>query len=122
MRYRQLSPSGDMTFGSGQLNFLINTPEAVAQAVMTSLLLWLGEWYLDITDGTPYPEGVLGRHSQAQADAVIIARIQQVQGVVDIVNFKSVVDPLTRAYTVIGGTLNTIYGVTQLEMVEDANF
>lgn len=122
MRYRKLSPTGDYTFGSGQLNFLIDSPAAVAQAVQTSLLLWLGEWYLDLNDGTPYPEGVIGKHDQATADATIVSRINQVQGVIDIVNYESVIDPDTRAYKTINGDLNTIYGQTQVEVDNSVNF
>jgi hypothetical protein len=122
MRYRKLSPTGDYTFGSGQLNFLIDTPETVAQAVQTGLLLWLGEWYLNLNDGVPYPEGVIGKHSKAQADATLIAAISQMQGVVNIQNYQSVIDPNTRKYSTISGLLNTIYGETQLQVQNNANF
>lgn len=122
MRYRQLGPSGDYTFGSGQLNFLINSPEAVGQVVETSLQLWLGEWYLNTNAGVPYPEGVLGRMSQAEADATLIAQIGQCQGVVDVLDFVSQVDPNTRAYTVISCTINTIYGQTQVQLQDQGDF
>lgn len=122
MRYRALSASGDYTFGSGSQNFLINSPEAVAQVVQTTLKLWLGEWYLDVNAGTPYPEGVLGKKSQAEADATLIAEISQCQGVVSIANFKSSIDPDTRKYTVIKCVLNTLYGPTQLEIQNANNF
>ncbi len=115
MRYRTLSPTGDYTFGQGQLNFLINSPEAVAQVVQTSLLLWLGEFYLDLTVGMPYPEGVLGKHSKDQADQTIIAYIESQQGVVDIENFSSTINPNNRKYTSVSGTLNTIYGPTPIQ-------
>jgi hypothetical protein len=116
MRYRQLSPTGDYTFGQGQLNFLINSPEAVAQVVETSLKLWLGEWYLDVTQGMPYPEGVLGKHSQLQADQTIVAYIEGLTGVQDIENYQSNLNPNTRAYESISGTLNTIYGPTPIQI------
>lgn len=122
MRYRKLSPTGDYLFGAGQLNYLINTPETVAQAVQTTLLLWLGEWYLNVNDGTPYPEGVIGKHSKEQADQTIINQIRGVQGVIDIVNFQSTVDPETRKYTSVSGILNTIYGETKLEIENFRNF
>ena len=46
MRYRIEDANGDMTWGSGDKNFYYNQPEAVAQAVMTRLRLWSGEWFL----------------------------------------------------------------------------
>lgn len=121
MRYRKLSPTGDYTFGAGQLNFLANTPETVAQAVQTSLLLWLGEWYLDLNAGTPYMEGVIGKHSKQTADATLVSRITQVQGVTSLENFTSTIDPDTRKYTSISAKLNTIHGATQLQIANYAN-
>lgn len=116
MRVRQLSPTGDYQFGNGQLDFLINSPQAVAQVVETSLRLWLGEWYLNINDGTPWLEGVFGYNSKDEADQTLIQTILGVQGVQDLTNWNSTVDPVTRAYTSISATLDTIYGQTQLQM------
>lgn len=122
MRYRKLTPTGDYSFGSGSQNFLINTPEAVAQVVQTTFLLWLGEWYLNINDGTPYPEGVLGKKSQAEADATMISQGLLCQGVLNIQEFQSMIDPDTRKYSIVRFLLNTIYGPTQVEMQNANNF
>jgi hypothetical protein len=54
MRYRKLDANGDYTFGGGSNDFLVNTPETVAQAVMTRLNLLQGEWFLDTTAGMPW--------------------------------------------------------------------
>lgn len=140
MRYRQLSAVGDMTFGASQLNFLVDSPSTVAQAVQTNLQLWLGEWYLNTTDGTPYPEGVIGYHSQATADATIQAQIlsiavtisstnvpsgatpgQSVQGVTTIDNYLSTIDPTSRAYSA-SCIINTIYGPTPLQINDYNDF
>lgn len=116
MRYRQLDANGDMTFGSGLQNFLINTPEAVAQAVETSLRLIIEEWYLDLTAGTDYFGGVLGVHSKETADQTLIARVNTVQGVTGLENWESTYDPKTRLYSSIGAKLFTLYGQTQLQI------
>ena len=121
MRYRALSPTGDYTFGQGQGNFLINTPEAVAQVVKTSLQLWLNEWFLDTTAGTPYMGAILGKYGQASADQAIQTVIRACQGVVDIQTYSSVVNPRTRALSV-SATINTIYGPTQLELNDYVTF
>jgi hypothetical protein len=121
MRYRKLSPTGDYVFGHSQVDFLVNTPETVAQAIETSLRLWLGEWYLNINDGTPYLEGILGYHSQDMADANLKARIENVQGVVNISEYSSSVDPVTRKYSATC-TVNTLYGPTQVEIQNLGNF
>ncbi len=54
MRYRREDADGDYTFGSGDDTWLINSPEAVAQAIKTRFELWYGEWFLDTTAGTPW--------------------------------------------------------------------
>ena len=140
MRYRKLSPTGDYVFGGSQADFLVDSPNAVAQAVGTSLRLWLGEWYLNINDGVPYPESVIGYHSKEEADTAIQTAIlgvtviisatnvpggyspgQSAPGVNSIVNFQSAIDPTTRAYSA-SCTLNTIYGPTPYEISNYPNF
>lgn len=116
MRYRKLSPTGDFMFGNGQSDFLTNSPAAVAQAVKTYLRLFLGEWYLNINDGTPWLEGVLGYNSKDEADQTLISTILGVQGVQNLTNWESSYDPVTRRYTSLSATLDTIYGQTQLQM------
>jgi hypothetical protein len=61
MRYRREDADGDYTFGSGDDTWLINSPEAVAQAVKTRFELWYGQWFLDTTEGTPWIQSVLGK-------------------------------------------------------------
>lgn len=122
MRVRKLSPSGDFTFGQSALNYWYNVPDAVGQVVQTTLELWLGEFFLNLNAGTPYPEGVLGFKSQAEADNTITSTITGVQGVTGVQNFKSTFDPSTRKYQVTGGTINTIYGQTELQMQNVGNF
>lgn len=121
MRYRKLSLTGDYTFGSGQLDFLRDTPETVAQAVKTSLLLWVGEWYLNIEEGTPYMQGILGKHDQELAEITLQDRITQVQGVTGIESFSASLDRETRRMSV-SATINTLYGVTKLQVQNYANY
>lgn len=103
-------------FGNNESDFLINSPETVAQAVKTYLLLFLGEWYLNVNDGTPWFQGVIGFHSQEEADQTLIQTILGIQGVQNVTNWKSSVDPTTRKYTSVSANLQTIYGQTQLEI------
>lgn len=124
MRYRKLTATDDFSFGHSQLDFFINSPEAVAQAVKTTLRLWLGEWYLNLNSGTPYAEEIVGKHpdQKATADNALIAVITSVQGVENIQNFSSVIDPATRKYSAVVGVLNTIYGPTPLQIENLGNF
>lgn len=92
MRYRILSPAGDYVFGSGMGEFLQDSPEAVAQAVATRLLLSQGEWFLDLTEGTPWATQVLGTGTQGLYDAAIQARILGTPHVRSIVSYSSQLD------------------------------
>ena len=116
MRYRKLSPLNDYTFGNGLLDFYNNVPDAVGQAVETGLLLWLGEWYLDTSQGTPYIQGVLGKHSQAQADATIQNQVVNVTGVTDISSYASQFNNQKRTFSA-QISVDTIYGPTSVDIV-----
>lgn len=115
MRYRKLSPTGDYVFGNGQDDFYVNVPETIGQLVKTGLLLWLGEWFLDSSLGTPYMQGILGKYSQAQADTTIQNQALNTFGVVDVTNYVSVLDPVTRAES-ISFNIDTIYGPTPVQI------
>jgi hypothetical protein len=64
MRYRREDDDGDYTFGQGDDTWLINSPEAVAQAIKTRFELWYGQWFLDTTEGTPWIQSVLGNNAR----------------------------------------------------------
>ncbi len=113
MKYRQLTSTGDYTFGHDGANFYQNTPAAVAQAVSTRLKLFEGEWFLDTTYGTPYNSQILGAGKIATYDAAIQQVILGTQGVTGIASYSSGVDPTTRAAAV-NCTINTQYGQAQV--------
>lgn len=121
MRYRKLSPTGDYTWGNNALDFYIDVPEAVAQAVKTRLLLWFGEWFLDIEEGTPYMQGVIGKHSQATADSTIQSRIAGTESLTGIPSFTSTIDSDTREYSA-SATIDTLYGPTQVTLENYINY
>lgn len=113
MKYRQLSSTGDYTFGLGGGNFYQDVPAAVGQAVMTRLRVFEGEWFLDTTYGTPYSSQILGAGKISTYDAAIQQVILGTQGVTSIAAYASGVDPTTRA-AAITCTINTQYGQTQI--------
>lgn len=108
MRVRTLDANGDMSFGHGQADFLINSPEAVAQNVRTRLLLLEGEWFLDTTEGLPFATSIVGYNTQPTYDGAIRERILNTQGVQSIDEYASVRDA-QRKLTV-SATITTIYG------------
>lgn len=114
MRYRKLDANGDYTFGQGDGAFLVESPEAVAQAAQTRLGLWAGEWFLDTTEGTPYATEILGAGTQETYDIAIKERIINTPGVVSIDAYASVLDG--RALSV-GVSISTRYGATSFNRV-----
>lgn len=114
MRYRKLDDDGDYSFGQGQNNFHINTPEGVAQAVMTRLKFWVGEWFADTSDGTGWGTDVLGKFTDHLFELMIRQRILSTQGVLRVDSFDSQFDGETRKLS-IQSTITTIYGSASLQ-------
>ena len=113
MRYRKLDKDGDYVFGSGSSDFLVNSPEAVAQAILTRLQLWLGEWFADTSDGTGWKQAILGRQPENLYEMTLRQRVLETQGVSSIESFASDLNRNTRQLTV-SMTINTIYGSTEI--------
>ena len=113
MRYRKLDKNSDYTFGQDRSNFFVNTPEAVAQAVKTRLLLAQGEWFLDINEGTPYNAKILGAGRVATFSSAIRQVIIDTQGVTGITKYGAFYDSTTRKAKV-NATINTLYGSIDL--------
>lgn len=109
MRYRALTATGDSTFCSGSTAFFIDDAQAVAQSIQTRLLLMQGEWFLDVTEGTPWSTKILGRGTTSTYDAAFRDRILGTEGVTAIVKYSSNLNRATRTLTV-NATAQTIYG------------
>jgi hypothetical protein len=116
MRYRPLSASGDFTIGQ---RWLVNSPQCVEQAISTRMKLWLGEWFLDVTDGTPYLTQVLGERYNKSPDAAIKRRILGTPGVSQLIayssSFNAPTDSQPRTLTV-NARVQTIYSVTPVSV------
>lgn len=114
MKYRRLDANGDMQYGSRLQDFHIDSPEGVAQSVVTRIKLWEKEWFLDLADGTQYDSSIMGTHKAETATPAIRARVLETEGVVSIDEFETYLDADARVihYTI---TLTTIYGVISVE-------
>lgn len=112
MTYRQLTESGDYSFGHGDRDFMQGV-DAVAQAIKTRLTLLKGEWWEDTADGLPLFQNILGvrgtEENKRAADLLVQDRIIQTTGTTGVKNFESRIDSKTRKYT-ISCTVNTLYG------------
>jgi hypothetical protein len=114
MRYRKLDADGDYVFGGQQADFYKDVPEVVAQAVLTRLRLFRGEWFLDLTEGTPLDQ-IVGKYTAGTYDAAIRQRILTTQGVTALVAYSSNLNPDTRALSV-AATITTQYGADPVQI------
>lgn len=111
MRYRAQDANGDYVFAGASL-FLVDSPAAVAQAILTRMRLFTKEWFLDFREGLD-KDLILGYGTQGTRDQVIQARIRGTTGVLNIASYSSSVDE-QRNFTVTA-VVNTIYGQTNIE-------
>ena len=111
MRVRALDANGDMQFGRNSRDFIANTPAVVAQRVKTRLGLQVGDWFLNILDGTPYRTAVFGMRTNATRDPAIRARILGTPGCTGIDTYASQQSRQTRAWTV-QARITTQFGQT----------
>jgi hypothetical protein len=120
MRLRKQTASGDYQFGHNAGDFWHNEVAGVAQSVMTRLLLYQGEWFLDTSEGTPWggfplnqavvSQGqILGEHTALSRDVALQQRVLGTPGVSLINSYYSTVDPNLRSFSA-NMTVSTIYG------------
>jgi hypothetical protein len=114
-RYRRQSATGDYTFGQSAANFLVNSAEMVAQSIKTRLLLWQGEFFLDVTEGTPWSQDILGVRTNPTYDLVIQNRILETPGVSGILEYESFLDGRARHLSV-RALVNTIYSTQPIRV------
>lgn len=110
MRYRALTEDEDYQF-AGSSRFLVDSPEAVAQAIKTRLRLMAGEWFLDTEEGLDL-NLILGSHTQGTRDAEIQRRILDTQGVLQLLEYASNVE--SRHFSVTA-KVETSYGAILIE-------
>jgi len=108
-RYRRLSENlgdprrtgGDMCFGRGFQDFIVDSPVTVAQAILTRLRLWQGEYFLALNIGIPYLQQILGHSPSANIpDSAIHGTIANTPFVRHITDYSSTFSSTARNFTV----------------------
>ena len=90
-----------MLFGHGIRDFLIDSPTTVAQAILTRLRLWAGEWFLNLNEGMPYLQQILGHAPSGNIpDSAIRATIQGTPYVEYVTDYASYWASSARSFTV----------------------
>lgn len=112
MIVRKLDSNGDIKFGHGRSDYLVDAAEAVVQNVKTRLMLWQGQWFIDTSEGTPWLQSILGKKDAI--DQVIKNRILNTPGVDKIEEFQAVLAPDSRTL-MISAEISTRYGDANLQ-------
>lgn len=113
MTVRLLDADGDITTSGTQFT---SGAEEIAQTVKTRLRLFLGEYFRDITDGTPWYESILGKEGTLSSkEATIKNRIIRTDGVTGLAEFTTGFDINTRVYTV-KAVILTIHGQAEVNV------
>jgi hypothetical protein len=113
MRIRAVTADGDLVFGRGAANYLVDSMAAVGLAINERLELFLGQWYLNLTAGTPWLTDVIGYGTQGIYDQMLQGVIAGTQGVQAILSYSGSLDRTRRALSVSAVVL-TIYGPVPL--------
>lgn len=108
MKVRKLDAQGDYTLGTGN-DFYVNSAAGVAQAVKTGLALMTGEWFVDISAGTPWLPGILGKVRLQNYDVLLKERVLGTPGLLSITSYSSSLDSTKRSLSV-PIEIDTIYG------------
>lgn len=78
--------TGDIV--TSEIQFTTGQSE-IAQTIKTRLRLFLGEYFRDITDGTPWFQRILGKGDNLDAiESILRTRIAETKGVVQLVSFS----------------------------------
>lgn len=115
LRVRKQDINGDMSFGHGDSDFLIDNSAAVGQLLLTRLLLWTNQWFLDLTQGTPYLERILGKSTASVRNAAIRDRILTTFGVLSISDFSATVNTQAR-HLEISAKVTTIFSFRKVNI------
>lgn len=95
-----LDANGDLAIIDGDCP-LTKGKAGLVQAVRVSILLGLGEFFLELGSGTDWFGSILGRnYDEARARATISASILAVNGITAVTNLSLSLDVATRTLTI----------------------
>lgn len=116
MIVRTLDKCGDIATRGTQF---VRNIDAVEQIVKMRIKLFFGEYFRNITDGTPWWQDILGKHpNRSRGEHLLRSRIAQSPGVTQIVEFNVVYN---EREMMVQCSFNTVYGTGSVEHGENYN-
>ena len=102
--------TNDIVLQNGDI-LMIDNAERCAQQIAITLRFWLGEWFLNTTDGVPYLEYILVKQpNMAHIRQILTEQIQSVEGVKAVTDMELTFDQRERSLRV-EYTADTDYGL-----------
>ena len=102
--------TSDIVLQNGDI-MMIDNAERVAQQILITLRFWLGEWFLNTTEGVPYLEYILVKQpNMAHIRQILTEQIQSVEGVKAVTNMELTFDQRER-HLLVEYTADTDYGL-----------
>ncbi|MCE2029302.1 hypothetical protein [Sessilibacter corallicola] len=118
MTVRRLTPDGDIATSSQQF---ISGIDEVAQTIRTRWKLFLGEYFRDVSEGTPWFQRILVKNPNPdEINAILKTRIVRTQGVIQVLRFEPTFDVQSRTYSIFASVL-TQFGELSLTLDEVPN-
>lgn len=115
MTVRKLDANGEIVTSGTQFT---SKADEIAQTISTRLRLFIGEYFRNINEGTPWFQSILNkRGTLSSKDAIIKQRIVQTDGVMGLLSYKADYNIDTRVYF-ISAVVNTQYGEIPLNISE----
>lgn len=98
---------------AGDLALVQGDRDKIIQEINIRLAFFYSEWFLDVTQGVPYLEVILKKGTSVQTvNGIFIKEINAVEGVNEILDFKTTFDGDTRVYR-LDFKLDTIFGIVE---------
>lgn len=89
------------------MSFLVEGNEEVIQANHQHLGLFKGEWFLDMDDGMPYFQKILGKgHSQSEIEGILKAEILSIRGNLAVFSLVVTIDRNARTVAIVYDVLS----------------
>ncbi len=114
---RALDSNNDLIVEKGNFK-LVEDGAEVVQHVRTRLLEYLGEWFLDISSGTPYFEKIFIKPANlANVESILKIRILQTDGVLKLNEFAMDFESVNERELKVSFSAETIFGEINVERV-----
>lgn len=96
MNFRQLTSSGDWTFGAGLANYA-SAQQAIELNIKTAVLMWAGDFFASLNGWINW-KGALSTADQTALNAALETLLLQCYGVTSVVSSKVLVNRTTRQF------------------------